>query len=121
MWFLNKNNFISQNYQSFTESVVIGSGNILLKFELDPIIFLDFTGIESLKYKEIRVSGAKLFSRSIQAILSPNTYIPMTSPLVTDIRSPDAMEIVKSEFTSLAVNNILHFIQRFIHVDDIAY
>ena len=39
----------------------MGSGNILWKFELDKIISLDFTGIESLKYKEIRVSGAKLF------------------------------------------------------------
>ena len=43
----------------------MGSGNILWKFELDQIIFLDFTGIESLKYKEIRVSGAKLFLRRI--------------------------------------------------------
>ena len=65
MWFFNKNNCISQNYRSFTELTVMGSGNILLKFELDQIIFLDFTGIESLKYKEIRVSGAKLFLRSI--------------------------------------------------------
>ena len=39
----------------------MGSGNILLKFEIDQVIFLDFTGIESLKFKEIRVSGAKLF------------------------------------------------------------
>ena len=37
------------------------SGNILWKFELDQITFIDFTGIESLKYKEIRVSGAKFF------------------------------------------------------------
>ena len=36
-----------------------------LKFELDPIIFLDFTDIWSLKYKEIRGSGAKLLLRSI--------------------------------------------------------
>ena len=36
-----------------------------LKFGLDQIIFLDFTGIESLQYKEIRVSGAKLFLMSI--------------------------------------------------------
>ena len=44
----------------------MGSGNILWKFELDQIIFLDYTGIESLKkYMEIRVSGAKLFLRSI--------------------------------------------------------
>ena len=35
--------------------------NILWKFELGQIIFLDFTGIVSLKYKEISVSGAKLF------------------------------------------------------------
>ena len=39
----------------------MGSEYILWKFELDQIIFLDFTGIESLEYKEIRVSGAKLF------------------------------------------------------------
>ena len=57
MWFLNKNNFTSQNYQSFT----MGSGNILWKVEIGQTIFLDFTRIESLKYKEIRVSGAKLF------------------------------------------------------------
>ena len=60
-----QNIFISQKYRSFTGSRVIGAGNILWKFELDQIIFLDFTGIESLKYKEIRVSGAKLFLRSI--------------------------------------------------------
>ena len=65
MWFLNKNNFISQKYRSFTGSRIMGSGNILWKFDLDQIIFLDFTGIGSLKYKEIRVSGAKLFLRSI--------------------------------------------------------
>ena len=39
----------------------MGTENILWKFEFDQIIFLDFTGIESLKSKEIRVSGAKLF------------------------------------------------------------
>ena len=50
MWFLNKNDFISQNWWSFTETIEMGSGNILWKFELDQIIFLDFTGIESLKY-----------------------------------------------------------------------
>ena len=47
--FFNKNYFISQNYRSFTESTVMGSGNILLKFEIDQVIFLDFTGIESFK------------------------------------------------------------------------
>ena len=52
MWFLNKNNFIFQNYRSFSETTVMGSANILRKFELDQIIFLDFTGIESLKSKE---------------------------------------------------------------------
>ena len=65
MWFLNNKNIISQNYQTFRESTVMGSGNILWKFELDQIIFLDFIGIESLKYEEISVSGAKLFLRSI--------------------------------------------------------
>ena len=69
MWFLNKNNFISQNYQTLAESTVMDSGNILWKFELDQIIFLDFTGIEILKYKEIRVSGAKHFLRSIFKII----------------------------------------------------
>ena len=49
--FLNKNNSIPQNHRSFTETTVMGSGNILWKFELDQIIFLDFTGIENLKYK----------------------------------------------------------------------
>ena len=48
----------------------MGSGNILWKFELDQIIFLDFTGIESLKYKDIRVSGAKLFLSSIYCTYS---------------------------------------------------
>ena len=38
----------------------MGTNNILWKFELDELIFLDFAGIGSLKYKEIRVSGAKL-------------------------------------------------------------
>ena len=61
----NKNNCIPQNCRSFTKSTVMGSGNILWTCELDQIIFLDFTGIESSKYKEIRVSGAKLFLRSI--------------------------------------------------------
>ena len=67
MWFLNKNNFLSQNFRLFffTETTVMGSGNILWKFDLDQIIFLDFTIIESLKYKEIRVSGAKLFEEYI--------------------------------------------------------
>ena len=49
----------------------MGTENIFWKFELDQIIFLDFiivldfTGIESLKYKEIRESDAKHFARSI--------------------------------------------------------
>ena len=44
----------------------MGTENNRWKFELDPpIIFLDFTDIWSLKYKEIRASGAKLFLRSI--------------------------------------------------------
>ena len=44
----------------------MGFGNILWKFELDQSIFLDFTGIESFKYKEIRVSVAKLFEEYIR-------------------------------------------------------
>ena len=43
----------------------MGTYDIVWKFELDQIIFLDFIGVGSLKYKEIRVSGAKLFLRSI--------------------------------------------------------
>ena len=39
----------------------MGTLNSLLKFESDQIMFLDFIGIRSFKYKEIRVSGAKLF------------------------------------------------------------
>ena len=39
----------------------MGIENNPWKFELDPRIFLDFTGIWSLKYKKIGVSGAKLF------------------------------------------------------------
>ena len=69
MWFLNKNNFISQNYWSFTETTVIGTENILWKFELDRTIFLDFTVIESLKYKEIKMSGAKLFEEYISILI----------------------------------------------------
>ena len=48
----------------------MGSGNILWKSELDQIIFLDFVSIESLKYKEIRMSGAKLFLRSIYHLVT---------------------------------------------------
>ena len=73
--FLNKNNFISQNYWSFSETTVMGLGKILWKFEHDQIIFLEFTGIESLKYKEIRVSGAKLFLRSIYDVWWPYVTI----------------------------------------------
>ena len=65
MWFLNKNSLMLQNYQSFTETVVMDTENILWKFELDRIIILDFTVIGSLRYKKIRVSGAKLFLSSI--------------------------------------------------------
>ena len=61
VFFLNKNSFISQTHWSFTETKVMGTENNLWKFELDLIIFLDFTDIWSLKYKEIRVGGAKLF------------------------------------------------------------
>ena len=75
MWFLNKNNFISQNYRSFSETTVMGLGKILWKFEHDQIIFLEFTGIESFKHKEIRVSGAKLFLRSIH---EKNAYMILT-------------------------------------------
>ena len=59
--FFSKNSFISQNNWSFTETRVMGTENNLWKFELDPIIFLDFTGICSLKYKVKRVSAAKPF------------------------------------------------------------
>ena len=60
MWFLNKNSVASQIYRSFTETIVMDTENILCNFELNQIIFLDFTGIGSLKYKEIRVSGENL-------------------------------------------------------------
>ena len=56
-----QNNIISQNYLSFTETAKMGTENMLWKFVLDQIIFLDFAGIGSLQYKEIRVSGAKRF------------------------------------------------------------
>ena len=58
MWFLIKNSFLSQNYWSLTETREMGTEINLCKFGLDPIIFLDSTGIRSLKYKEIRGSGA---------------------------------------------------------------
>ena len=48
----------------FRETRVIGTENNLWKCELDKIISLDFTDIWSVKYKEIRGSGAK-FLRSI--------------------------------------------------------
>ena len=60
MWFLNKNSFISQTTGLLQKQTVMGTENILWKFELNQIIFQDFTGIGSLKYKEIRVNGAKL-------------------------------------------------------------
>ena len=47
--FEQKKIFISQNYWSFTETRVMGTENNLWKFELDPIIFLDSTGIWSKK------------------------------------------------------------------------
>ena len=37
--FLNKKNFIAQNYRSFAETKVMGAENILRKFEIDEIIF----------------------------------------------------------------------------------
>ena len=46
----------------------MGTENILWKFELDQIIFLDFTGIGSSKYKEYKeiwVNGAKVVLISI--------------------------------------------------------
>ena len=45
----------------FTETTVIGTWKILWDLSLIKSFFLDFKGIGSLKYKEIRVSGAKLF------------------------------------------------------------
>ena len=58
----NKINFISENYRSFTETTVIGTEtNSLKNLSLIRSFFLDFTGIGSLKNKDIRVSGAKLF------------------------------------------------------------
>ena len=52
MLILNKNSSISQNHWYFTEIKVNGTENNLWKFELDLIIFLDFTDIWSLKYKK---------------------------------------------------------------------
>ena len=43
----------------------MGTYNIICKYELDQIIFLDLTGIGILKYKGIRVSCAKLFEEYI--------------------------------------------------------
>ena len=42
---------ISQNYWSFTETGVMGTENILWKFELDPLIFWGFTCIWSLSWE----------------------------------------------------------------------
>ena len=69
MWFLKKNNLISQNYQCFTESTERGTENILWKFELDEIFFLDFTGIGSLKHKEIKVVQ-NFFDEYIYSLMS---------------------------------------------------
>ena len=54
-WYLKffKNIFISQNYPYFKESRVSGSEHFLWKFEFDHIIFLDSTGIGSVKCNEI--------------------------------------------------------------------
>ena len=65
MWFLNKNSFVSQNHWSFTEKTVMGTENNLWKFELDLIIFLDFTDIWSLKYKRNKCRVVQNFFRSI--------------------------------------------------------
>ena len=43
--FFTKNDIISKNYRSLAETIAMGTENILSKFELDWIIFLDFTGI----------------------------------------------------------------------------
>ena len=50
--FFNKDNFISQKYLSLTETWVTSTGNILWKFELDQIIFQDYTGIGVLNTKK---------------------------------------------------------------------
>ena len=65
MGFLSKNDSISPNNLSFTETTVMGTENILWKFEPDQIIFLDFTCIGHLTYKETRMSGGKLFDEYI--------------------------------------------------------
>ena len=39
----------------------MGSGNILWKFDLDQIIFLDFTGIENLKIQRNKSEWCKSF------------------------------------------------------------
>ena len=44
-----------------TETTVMGTENILWKFELNRIIFSYFIGIWSFKHKEIRLGGANLF------------------------------------------------------------
>ena len=61
MWCLNNNNIISQNYYSFTETRVMGTENNLWKFKLDPIIFMDITGIWSLKKQRNKLEWWKLF------------------------------------------------------------
>ena len=72
---------MSQNYRAFAETTVMGTENNILWFELDHIIFPDFTGIWRLKYKEIKASGAKLFLSPEYSLLSliqtliPHVYV----------------------------------------------
>ena len=75
-----KKSSISQNYRSFTETTVMGAENILWKFELNKIIFPDFTGIGILKYKEIRVNGAKLFWGVYYAVMKHKEGINLKNP-----------------------------------------
>ena len=56
-----------------------GYKNNLWKFEFDPIISLNFTGIWILKYKEIRVSGAKLFFDEYMKGIFKNWQVLMLS------------------------------------------
>ena len=59
------------NYTIYTETIVMGTQNILWKFEPDHSIFPDFTGIGSLKYKE---ANSRKYQREFEVISRVKTW-----------------------------------------------
>ena len=61
MLFLDKNNFIFKNYRSFTETTVLGTQNILWKFELHQSIFFRFHMYWKFKIQRNKSEWCKTF------------------------------------------------------------